>query len=758
MFQFVPPPEPPALSQNVTPQEKSDRFEIFAQNTFIDRTEYKSGNLQIRQQLSPTPKSSSLIPPSSSQNLQIQRKLLPTNSFSQKEESKITTLTMRDRRGRERKFEIDVSQADPAPAPTPDSERPSTSVELDLENVRVVEVTSDTQEYDEQEQVITARGNVVMRFDRAVMTADSLQVNLTNRFAVAEGNVTLVRGEQVLRGSRFEYFFFEDRGVISNASGEVYQPTANRDFDASSPTDGSPVVLERVLTDRLTAAQPIQNVSPVGGYQFSLGGGPLGTPEGGGRINRVRFEAEKVNFDAQGWQATNVRLTNDPFSPPELEIRADTANYRKVAPLVDELTTTNSRVVFDRKVSAPIFQDRLVFDRRERQPGLFKIGFDGDDRGGLFIEREFVLFSNDVAQLSVTPQYFLQKALFPNFLGNFNEGDEGAGDPFSPSVFGLKSKLSVDIGPQTTLRGKSELTSLDFDEIDEQLRGSLRLQQNFGNQQNPYRIGLEYSYRDRLFNGSLGFQTVQSNIGLLLTSPNIPIGKTGINLTYQAGIQNINADTDRLDLLDAERENDRINLTRYQGAILLNKSFSLWEGKALKATATEGLRYTPVPVVPYLQLNTSITGVGSLYSNGDSQESLTASIGLQGQLGHFSRSFFDYTGFNVTYSQGITGEQQSPFLFDRNADTQTISFGITQQIYGPFRLGFQTSYNLDTGEEISTDYFLEYSRRTYNLLLRYNPILEIGSLSLRISDFNWLGDSEPFDGSGIRPVNQGVKR
>lgn len=735
MFQFVLPPKPPALIENVTPQEKNnDRFNIFAQNTFIDRTDYQS------------------------QNVPIEPKILPKNNPSQERNSKITHLTIRDRSGRQRKFDLDVSQADSPPTPTPTPQRPSTSVELDLDNVRVVEVTSDTQEYDETEQVITARGNVVMRFDRAVMKADSLQVNLPNRLAVADGNVTLTRGDQILRGSRFEYFFFQDSGVISNASGEIYQPTTRRDFDASSPTDANPPVLERVLTDRLTAAQPLQNVTPVGGYQFSLGGGALGTPAGGGKINRVRFEAETVNFDAQGWQATNVRLTNDPFSPPELEIRADTANYRNVAPLVDELTTTNSRVVFDRGLSAPIFQDRLVFDKRPRQPGLFKIGFDGDDRGGLFIERQFLIFSNDVAEFSVTPQYFLQKALFSNFLGNFNEGEEEAGNPFSPSVFGLKSSLSVDLGPRTTLRGKTDLTSLNFDEIDEELRASLRLQQTIGNPLNPYRVGLEYSYRDRLFNGSLGFQTVQSNIGLVLTSPNIPIGKTGINLTYQAGVQNINADTDRLDLLSAEREHNRINLTRYQGAILLGKSFSLWEGKALTATATEGLRYTPVPVIPYLQVNTSITGVASLYSNGDSQESLTGSIGLQGQLGHFSRSFFDYTGFNITYSQGITGEQESPFLFDRNADTQTISFGITQQIYGPFRLGFQTAYNLDTGEEISTDYFLEYSRRTYNILFRYNPILEIGSLSLRISDFNWVGDSEPFDGSGIRPVTQGVKR
>ncbi|MEM7760916.1 MAG: DUF3769 domain-containing protein, partial [Cyanobacteria bacterium P01_A01_bin.40] len=87
---------------------------------------------------------------------------------------------------------------------------------------------------------------------------------------------------------------------------------------------------------------------------------------------------------------------------------------------------------------------------------------------------------------------------------------------------------------------------------------------------------------------------------------------------------------------------------------------------------------------------------------------------------------------------------------------QILSLGITQQIYGPFRAGFQTSLDLEDGDTISTDYLLEYSRRTHNVILRYNPELEIGSFSLRISDFNWQGNPRPFSDRGITPVIQGV--
>ncbi len=99
---------------------------------------------------------------------------------------------------------------------------------------------------------------------------------------------------------------------------------------------------------------------------------------------------------------------------------------------------------------------------------------------------------------------------------------------------------------------------------------------------------------------------------------------------------------------------------------------------------------------------------------------------------------------------------ESPFRFDRLVDRQILSLNLTQQIYGPIRVGYQTSIDLRDRDVISSDYILEYSRRTHNIILRYNPVLEIGSFSLRISDFNWQGNSEPFRNEGITPVIQGV--
>ena len=757
MPQFVPPPQPPVLIQ---PLAATPKAEVRTTNSAI-----------------------LLGPPIYTGHYYPDRAVSKNTSTGTSLGWQVTGLIARERNGDVREYELvdspnltyslanevgrrlhllgsnqqgDTNNQDPNPLPE-EEEANSTTV---IEPISIVEVVADRQEYDEKQQVITASGNVEMRFAKALLRADRLRINLPNRLAVAEGNVVLKRGDQVLRGERIEYFFFRNNGIIFNASGEVYQPSATRDLSPTLPNDEDfNRIPDRPLSDRLQDRQPLRRVTTAEGYRFAVGSsrdlsllgasGGLATTQTGGRINRLRFQAEQVDFDADRWVATNMRLTNDPFSPPELVVSADTATYRNIEPQVDELITTNSRVVLDQTVSVPIFQDRLVFDRRPRQPGLVRFGFDGEERGGLFVERTFNVVDQEQVRFDITPQYYIQRAIFSN--------QDNEGGIFNPSSFGVRGGLGVNFQERTTLGAVAELTSLDLSESEDNLKANVRLQQKIGPLNSPHNLSLEYSYRDRIFNGSLGFQRVQSSIGLVLTSPVFFSPETGISFTYQTSIQNIDARTDRQDLIQENQGDDIVNLYRYQGAASLNRSFYLWQGKALPATPSQGLRFSSTPVLPFLQLDVGITGVTSFYSNDDNQSSLTFSLGVQGQIGHFSRSYLDYTGFSFRYSQGIRGNE-SPFLFDRFVDTRTLSLGITQQIYGPFRFGVQTAFNVDNGNEISTDYVLEYSRRTYNILLRYNPVLQLGSLNLRVSDFNWLGTPEPFEGSGIRPVVQGVDR
>ncbi len=639
-------------------------------------------------------------------------------------------------------------QTIPVPQPT---QQPQPS-QAPVETRRVIEIVADRQIYDENRRVVTAEGNVVVRFDGSVVDADSLQVNIDNLIAVGEGNVAVTRGEQVLRGKRFTYNFIQDTGDLEGGSGEVNVAQASQDLSFDSPAVAAGGVPRRPPSDRIRQNQPLTGVGSPGGVGIRLGGrGARNLPGGqqGGVVNRLRFEAARVDFYPKGWEAKDVRITNDPFSPPELEVRANSVTLERISPLRDKLRLKKPRLVFDRGLTLGIGSYTRTIDRSERDatPAPVSIGFDGDERGGLYLERSFNVLSTPQASWKVTPQFFAQQA-----VQNNNGG--------IPALFGLKSSFNATLSPRSQVRAKTTLTSLDLTDLEDNLRASVRYNYLLGNPLNPYQAAFEYSYRDRLYNGSLGFQTVQSSFGGVIISPNIPLGKTGLNLRYQAGAQQVSARTDRAELLDVGRSNDRVSLSRLQASATIGGAINLWQGKALPPTKEGGLKYTSNPVVPYVQVFGNVTGTGSFYSNGDEQNTLIGSIGLQGQFGNFSKKFLDYTGFNVTYSQG-TNDGLSPFLFDRYADRQVLSAGFTQQLYGPFRLGFQTTINLDTSERTSTDYILEYSRRTYGISLRYNPVLELGGISFRISDFNWSGGTDPFSGNdagGVKPVVGGVEQ
>ncbi|MEA5462968.1 DUF3769 domain-containing protein [Leptothoe sp. PORK10 BA2] len=627
-------------------------------------------------------------------------------------------------------------EPDPAAIPPAAGDLPP----LDLSKL---EITSDTQSFDAIRQVVTARGNAVFKLNNAFLLADEMWINLNNRYVLAEGNVILTRGEQEVRGERAEYNLLQESGTLFETRGELFLPGFEDDF--ASPVDGA--VTSRTVFDPLNPDGDITNVTSAGGLQFSSsirGNAPGSLPQAEGGVTRLRFEAARVQFDSEAWIAEEVRLTNDPFSPPELEFRTNRLTLVTLSPTADLLTTENPRLVFDQGFALPLVKSQYILNRgavdsNQVNPFLVNIGSDSRERGGIFLESEFPLIRNESTNFSITPQYFLERAL-----------SQGA---LSSDVLGIEMDFSTRLSQRSDISANATLTGLDFDNIEDNLRGNIRNRWLVGN----HLLATEYSYRDRLFNGSLGFQTVRSSLGAVLISPVINLDQRGLNLTYQVGGQWITADTDRLDLLDPfPRDNNRISLGRLQASARLGKGFTLWVGKPLPATQTEGLRYTPSPLVPFLSLGVSLLGVGSYYTSGDFQEELVADVRLDGQIGHLSKNFFDYTRFNLGYSHDLISSNNSPFLFDRNVDNRVLTFGILQQIFGPILLGFQTSINIANGEDVNTEIIAEYSRRTYGLVVRYSPTRSTGSIGFRLSNFNWLGSGSPFDEPNIRQVDSGV--
>jgi hypothetical protein len=595
------------------------------------------------------------------------------------------------------------------------------------------------QSYDPQRQVVTASGEVLVQFGDAQLTAERMWINLENRYLRAEEDVFFNRNEQILEGETATYNLLQGSGEINRARGELDLATVGEDLATIPLADET--LSSAPIDYRLQQAGSISSATSPGGV--TLGTDSRRDVFGGeqGNVSRIRFESDRVYFDADGWYAEELRVTNDPFSPPELELRGNNVSLVPLNEEEVELYIQNPRLVFDQGLSIPLFKERYIIQRGQLAPDQLNplptgVGIDGRDRDGLFIERQFSIDTNSPWRFTVVPQFYVGR-----WLGTSDS------DLFDPANLGVVARMRGPLGPRISAEGVFNLPGLDLENFSDRLRASFRTQQLIGD----HRLSLEYSYRDRLFNGSLGFQDVQSSLGLLLQSPRIELGNTRLILTYQASGQYVTADTDQAELLSPGESFGLASLFRFQGAVDLSRGFTLWQGTPLPATPIEGLRYSPRPLVPFLALNAGLRGVATYYTDSSLQETLEARLTLSGQLGRLSRNYFDYTRFNIGYSTSFIGGDDSPFLFDRSVDTNVLSGGIIQQIYGPILAGFQTSVNLDTGEQIDTDFILEYRRRAYGLFFQYSPERETGFLGFRISDFDWTGRTRPFDEEFTNP-------
>lgn len=598
-----------------------------------------------------------------------------------------------------------IAQAGPikpeiSQAPKPDAKP---ALPLITPEGQPVNVTADNQEFNTKTNTFVATGNVIVKYQKSELKADRVELNLITKVAIAAGNVNFLRGDQRLRGTKLEYDYGKVKGRLDKASGTVNLGTIARSDPNSS--DRAPSFV------RLTLGRD--------------------GDEGPG-IRRLGFVAEQLLIDGSSWTATNLSLTNDPFSPPEVKVVTPKASLTTISPTQDRIDAESPRLVFDDALSIPIPFSGFVIDRFQSAFPA-RVGFDGKDRGGVFYQQNFDLVRNPDLRFQVSPQVFLQR------------GIERSGNIFDTSLFGLVARLDSSLPDRQYFGARASLSSLDLNQLDNNLRFTAAYSRPV---LADHSLEAQATFRDRIFNGSLGLQDVRSSIGVNVFSPRRMIADTGISLNYQFGAQVIAADRD-----DNQQKIVSIgNLARAQTAVSLGRDFSLWRGTPLPAEKESGLKYSPQPITPSLDATVRVNGAYSLYSNGASQTNLAGTLGLVAELGTFSQPFFDYTKLNVSFTQGAT-VGQSPFLFDRVVDNQIVSAGVVQQIYGPMRVGLQQSWSLNTGRIIDSTYSLEYSRRTYALVIRYSPTREIGELILRINDFNWEAPPEE-----IKSLEGGVER
>ncbi|MEX0588694.1 MAG: DUF3769 domain-containing protein [Cyanobium sp.] len=485
----------------------------------------------------------------------------------------------------------------------------------------------------------------------------------------------------------------------------------------------------------------------------------------GGTISRIRFQGSQIRIRANRWTAEQMAFSNDPFTPATAWILA-----QKVEAVMDErgvtrINSNGTQVLLDGKVSLPAITSRTIGEEE------LQLVFDTDkqDRDGFYIgyNMEPIKFGKR-GSLQLQPQLLIQRALEGNTSSYVLPGENLAGPTSEQGtnvgdLFGLLATLSLPMG-WLSLDGVASLSTLNPENFRAGTRSTARLKAPLnlpGHETSS--ADLFGSYRERIYNGSLGLQTVVYSYGANIAgtkifnrpkkyadsksfseadTPQRSPFFSPVTLSWTAQSGNYEANLFESNTLDT--------LWRSYANLALSTSLQLWQGSALDASddPKRGLRYSPIPVVPGLGLNFGASGYVASYSDGANQNTLTLWGGPSFTIGQFDRPAFDYTRFSASIA-GTFLNGASPFGFDRTVDLRTISFQAAQQIYGPLVLEAGATFNIDNGSEFYGDVSYSYvelklQRRSYELGVYYSPYDGIGGIRVKLNDFNFTGTGTPF--------------
>ena len=465
-----------------------------------------------------------------------------------------------------------------------------------------------------------------------------------------------------------------------------------------------------------------------------------------GTISRWRVQARKMRFTATTLTADRMAFSNDPFTPAQSWMDSENV-VATLQPNGDTLIRTeHNHLVLEDSLAIPVTRSTRI-KKEEEVDNRWVLGIDREDRDGYFVGYNFVRQLGKKAELTLQPQFLVQRAINGS-TDSYPLPGQSANDPavLQPAqvsdLFGLKAKLRGQVGNFDS-NATLQVSSFNPDNIANGTR-------SWGDLARAVQLPLLGTstwrlfgaYRFRTWNGTLGEQDVYSAYGTSLDAtgdlPNW--GKLSGNYLWRAGAGNFQSND--------FTSNNLADFWRLSGIGSVNFNYPLWIGRMAPRTATAGFANTAMPVIPGLRLRANVLGSLAYYGDGSNQNTITLSGGPTLTLGHFIKPYLDYTELTIT-GGGTLRQGASPFSFDRAVDLGTLGIGLTQQIAGPLVFSGGVGLNVDPNSEnygeVTNSYIeFRWQRRAYEIGIYYSPYDGLGGVRVKLNDFNFNGPGLPF--------------
>lgn len=476
-----------------------------------------------------------------------------------------------------------------------------------------------------------------------------------------------------------------------------------------------------------------------------------------GTVNRLRFQASSLQIRGNRWTGREVAFTNDPLTPAQ----SWTIGYGVEAVFegegVTRIKAARTRILLSNRVALPGINQAVIGDEALQ----LTLDTDRRDRDGIYLGYNLpTLRIGETGRLNLQPQFMLQRAIQGRTDSYTAPGKSLAGAAVNQplragDLFGLTGELNLPID-RFRLQADTSFSTLSPQNLAAGTRSIVRLSTPLGLAGHQKSQGQLFgSYRERVYNGSLGLQTVVYSYGGQLegtlrfnpdpADPRSDLRRTPyfgpIELDWRAIAGNYQANLFESDRLDTQWR------ARLNGG--LSSSLRLWQA-ALEpeVDVSAALRYAAEPVRPGLALNVGLASSLAGYGDGARQNTFTLFGGPAITLGRFRQPWFDYSQVAVLLG-GTLRDGRSPFGFDRAVDLRTLSFRAAQQLYGPLVVEAGATVNIDSNSrfygDVSYSYVeLKLQQRSYELGVYYSPYDKIGGIRIRLNDFSFRGSGTPF--------------
>ena len=579
------------------------------------------------------------------------------------------------------------------------------------ENLR--ELVIDSDEQSEINNVIYAKGNVSVSFRGKLLKADNLIYDKLNKKVSAQGNITLILGDQIFSLSDLEYSFITEKGYLLNVKGYINTNTLIDDLSSNfSSTDFSK--LESLFNFKKKEV--------------------ISTPR---KVENWLFLTDKITIDGEKWKSKKAIFSNDLLEFKQVKLAI---NSLEVYPSNEELRFKSklNYLIVEETVSIPFWLGDRNFNSNDFQPdNRWEFGYDNLDKDGYFIGRKFnsIDISDDFI-LTLEPQFLIQRSLKGYTKSFVKKGDSITSEKVKRDTsfedhFALKSQIKFRKN-NWNLEINKNLNSFDFDKFSHAFRFKTTLSKDINFLNSKWNKSFYGVYRERVWNGSFGEAEIYSGYGSILKKENTwfvnDIKKTEFLSFSMAN-------------LTAEALETKNLLTNFKGNLFysLSQKIPITVKDLENKSINNSYRYINEPISKGLSINTRLEVSSSFYENGNHREYLGLGIGPEFVFGNFKNKIFDYTRISLLPFYKFNGGE-SVFKFDQNYDKLNLNLIFDQQLFGPVIIKSIGTLNLtndsdDYGKFINSKISLNWKKRSYEFGIFYQPHNQAGGISFELFGF-----------------------